>query len=213
MAAMATAAAAAAPPPSSSINSDPLITSSAFTTATHHKVLFPSLTDCRRNGSQHSDSVGGIVSSGSGIGIGGSLRCTLPTSTAASNILAREFVPCVGSALSGYTDDDNLSPTESTSAVTPTPTATRTKQQIHVSHRVSGHNRKRWFCLLCTAIIVLKATILFGYFLFFFGRTGRESPEQRLEIITRLLHETPLIGMYSYTPTSYYCLFTNVLIT
>lgn len=194
----------------SAINSDPLLTSSAFSTAaaaaaasSHHKVLFPSLTDCRRNGSRS-----------------GSIRRTLPS----SNILgAGDFAPCVGGScrgennggggviisggsivgpgggigLSGFTDDGNVSPTDSSSAVTPTPTARMDKQQIRVN-RVSDDNRKRWFCLLCSAIIILKASILFGYFLFFFGRTGRESPEQRMEIITRLLRETPLIGNVLY---------------
>lgn len=186
----------------STINSDPLVTPNPFTTATHSKVLFPSLTDCRRNGSSRTNSI---------------RRTQAALSTASNAIVGGEFIPCVGGdsgatvsggggsvcvggppGIGGFTDDGNLSPTDSSSGVTTTTPTTRTgKQQIHVNHRVNVDNRKRWLCLLCSAIIILKVSILFGYFLFFFGRTGRESPEQRMEIITRLLHETPLIGTYN----------------
>lgn len=163
--------------PSSATNSDPLVTPNAFITAPYHKVLFPSITDCRRNGS----------------GRGGSIRRS--GSVQSSVIGGGDFVPVVGVGFTHH-DEGNLSPTDSSSGVTPTPTARSSKQQIRVHHRVNDDNKKRWFCLLCSAIIILKASLLFGYFLFFFGRTGRESPEQRMEIITRLLHETPLIGMF-----------------
>lgn len=82
-------------------------------------------------------------------------------------------------------------PSRSSSPTTPT------AQQKDVTKRKL--NRKCGFCT-CLAIFFLTSCALIGILVIHFilsdNSGDRESQEQRMKIVRRLLHETPLIGMY-----------------
>lgn len=83
-------------------------------------------------------------------------------------------------------------PSRSSSPTTPT------AQQKDITKRKI--NKKCGFCT-CLAIFFLTSCALIGILVIHFilsdSSGDRESHEQRMKIVRRLLHETPLIGMYT----------------